>query len=413
MNNTNTYSNNTQKLIDQGVQILLPATVFIADNIDTSKISSSVVIHPGCRISGQNTSIGSGTIIGEEAPVTIDNCQIANNCKLKGGYFKEAVLWNDVEFGSAAHIRPGTILEEKSSCAHSVGLKQTILMPYVTTGSLINFCDCLMSGGTGKDNHSEVGSSYVHFNFTPQQDKATASLIGDVPKGIWLDSPPVFLGGQGGLIGPVVIEYGSVVAAGITTRKNITTPNTIIYGTETNITNAKFDPRVYKSINKKIENCLLYLGNIFALYQWNLNIRPLFTKDDIYLESCRIGAVRCLEIIIQERIKRLNDLYNKVQQSVNILTKNNTAIATALNSQKHFINCWPSIKQELDNYKDNKGNIKQRTLLIESINIKSDYLTTLHNCSTQTKEVGKNWLQSIANKTVALWNINKEHINNE
>lgn len=76
--------------------------------------------------------------------------------------------------GSGAHVRGGTILEEEANGAHTVGLKQTILMPFVTLGSLINFCDVLLAGGTSRTNHSEVGSSYIHFNFTPDGDKTTA-----------------------------------------------------------------------------------------------------------------------------------------------------------------------------------------------------------------------------------------------
>ena len=51
--------------------------------------------------------------------------------------------------------------------------------------------------------HTEVGSSYIHFNFTPDGDKTTASLFGDVPRGVMLNQPPIFLGGQGGTVGPV------------------------------------------------------------------------------------------------------------------------------------------------------------------------------------------------------------------
>ena len=77
-----------------------------------------------------------------------------------------------------------------------------------------------MSGGTDGKNHSEVGSSYIHFNYTPNQDKATPSLIGDVPAGVMLNQPPIFLGGQGGLVGPVRIGHGTVIAAGTIYRKD-------------------------------------------------------------------------------------------------------------------------------------------------------------------------------------------------
>ncbi len=53
--------------------------------------------------------------------------------------------------GLGAEVREGCLLEEETSGAHAVGLKQTILFPFVTLGSLVNFCDCLMAGGTGRD----------------------------------------------------------------------------------------------------------------------------------------------------------------------------------------------------------------------------------------------------------------------
>lgn len=407
MNDIYLYGKKIQKLLEKGVNIIAPETIFIADDIDVMNISSSVVIYPGCRIFGSKTSIGSGTVIGEEAPVTIDNCQIANDCRLKGGYFKGAVVWSNVEFGSSAHVREGTILEEGSSCAHSVGLKQTVLMPYVVTGSLINFCDCLMSGGTGRKNHSEVGSSYIHFNFTPQQDKATASLIGDVPRGVWLKSSPIFLGGQGGMVGPVVIEYGTTIAAGTIVRKDIEIPNQIISGTESRTDRAAYDPRIYKSINRKLRNCFLYLGNILALYQWNKNIRPLFTKNDFHLELCRNGAVESLEIIIKERIQRLDDFYYKVLESIELMSV--CGDVDKLSEQKLFVDCWQAIKLNLVNYENYIGDIKKRNILMEKITkSNSQYLISLQECDMETQKVGTDWLQSIVDEVELLWSSKNE-----
>jgi bifunctional N-acetylglucosamine-1-phosphate-uridyltransferase/glucosamine-1-phosphate-acetyltransferase GlmU-like protein len=182
-----------QKLIEAGVQIPNPESVFIADDVDPSRISgNNVIIHAGCKIFGASTLILQGAGLGYEAPVTIEDCQIGPDVNLKGGYFKGAVFLEKASVGSGAHVREGTILEEHASAAHMVGLKQTILFPFVTLGSLINFCDCFMSGGTSRKDHSEVGSSFIHFNYTPGQDKATPSLIGDVPRGVMLNQRPIF-----------------------------------------------------------------------------------------------------------------------------------------------------------------------------------------------------------------------------
>jgi UDP-N-acetylglucosamine/UDP-N-acetylgalactosamine diphosphorylase len=165
-----TIPKTVQALIDRGVDVRVPTSVDIDESVQPEKIAANVVIHAGCRISGSETSIGPASVIGEEGPVTIEDCRLGSEVVLKGGFFSGTTLMNGVTFASCAHVRPGTLLEEQASCAHCVGLKQTLLMPFVTLGSLINFCDCLMAGGTDSKNHSEVGSSFIHFNYTPHQD---------------------------------------------------------------------------------------------------------------------------------------------------------------------------------------------------------------------------------------------------
>jgi UDP-N-acetylglucosamine/UDP-N-acetylgalactosamine diphosphorylase len=191
-----------QALRQKGVHIPRPESVEIGDDIDIDRISGqNVTIHAGSKLYGRDTFIAKGAVIGFEAPVTLNNCYLGPGAALKGGYFERAVFLERSSCGIGSHVRQGTILEEEARIAHTVGLKQTVLFPFVTLGSLINFCDCLMAGGTSRENHSEVGSSYTHFNYTPNQDKATPSLIGDVTKGVMLNQSPIFLGGQGGVGG--------------------------------------------------------------------------------------------------------------------------------------------------------------------------------------------------------------------
>ncbi|MFZ3044335.1 MAG: protein GlmU, partial [Desulfatirhabdiaceae bacterium] len=158
-------------LIEKGVRIPNPEAVEIGDDVNIDRISGdSVVLHAGTKIFGNSTLILQGVKLGLESPATIENCFVGPDVNLHGGYFKNAVFLEGIVFGSGGHVREGTIMEERSSAAHTVALKQTILFPFVTLGSLINFCDCLMAGGTSRKNHSEVGSSYIHFNYTPNQD---------------------------------------------------------------------------------------------------------------------------------------------------------------------------------------------------------------------------------------------------
>ncbi|MDO9542307.1 MAG: UDP-N-acetylglucosamine pyrophosphorylase, partial [Kiritimatiellia bacterium] len=137
---------NVEPFLKRGVLIAEPALVTIDQTVALEHIAPGTMIHPFCRISGSKTSIGPDCVLGAEAPVTIDNCQLSAQVKLVGGYFSGATFLDNSGMGSGAQVRPGTLVEEEAGGAHTVGLKQTVLFPYVVLGSLINFCDCLMAG---------------------------------------------------------------------------------------------------------------------------------------------------------------------------------------------------------------------------------------------------------------------------
>ncbi|RPJ21877.1 MAG: UDP-N-acetylglucosamine pyrophosphorylase [Desulfobacteraceae bacterium] len=306
-----------KQLVRKGVTIPNPLTLDIGEEVDIERISGDrVTIYPGCRIYGAKTVVASGAQLGYEGPVTIENCQIGPKVELKGGYFKEAVFLEGANMGLAAHVREGCILEEQAGGAHCVGLKQTILFPFVTLGSLINFCDCFMAGGTSRKNHSEVGSSYIHFNFTPSGDKTTPSLVGDVPRGVMLNQPAIFLGGQGGMVGPLRLGYGNVVAAGTILRQDFKEENKLIVGKPHRGTVIDFNPYAYPSLSHVVENNFFYLANLMALEQWYLLVRrPFFGVQELG-EFIYAGLLDKLNLARKERIKRLKDMAGKIAESL-------------------------------------------------------------------------------------------------
>ncbi|WP_035217798.1 hypothetical protein [Desulfatibacillum aliphaticivorans] len=308
-------------LLNRGVAMPHPESVFVGEEVNPARISGrGVVIHPGCRITGASTCILDGAVLGEETPATVQDCQIGPRVKLKGGFFQGAVFLDEASMGSCAHVRPGTILEEQASGAHSVGLKQTILFPFVTLGSLINFCDCLMAGGTERKNHSEVGSSFIHFNYTPQQDKATASMIGDVARGVMLNQPPIFLGGQGGLVGPCRIEYGNTTAAGTVWRKDVSKPGNLLMERAAPKASMPFTPGVYRAVKRIAANNLAYTADLLALRLWYVHIRSCFYRTDLE-KALFEGLLKACDKALDERVKRFNAFCGKLEKSNEILRK--------------------------------------------------------------------------------------------
>jgi UDP-N-acetylglucosamine/UDP-N-acetylgalactosamine diphosphorylase len=307
------FSSKIDQLIQRGVNLPNPLTLDIGEEVRVEQISGKeVTIYPGCRIYGEKTVIASGAQIGYEGPVTIENCQLGSLVELKGGFFKESLFLEKTRIGLGAQVREACILEEETVAGHCVGLKQTILFPFVTLGSLINFCDCLMAGGTSRRDHSEVGSSYIHFNFTPDGDKTTPSLIGDVPRGVMLNQRPIFLGGQGGMIGPLRLGYGNVVAAGAILREDMVEENKLILGEPYEGRVLRYEPHRYSGLQRIVRNNVVYIANLIGLEQWYAHVRKAFLREQEFGELLYDGAMDKLSRAKAERTARLRAMAGKM-----------------------------------------------------------------------------------------------------
>lgn len=379
------------QLQSRGVTFVAPETVYVASDVNPERIAPGVVIHPGCRLSGADLSIGPDCVIGAEAPATVCDCQLGAGVHLAGGFFERSTFLDGFKAGSGAHVRPGCLFEEGASIAHSVGVKQTVFLPWVTAGSLINFCDALMAGGTGRKDHSEIGSSYIHFNFTPHQDKATASLVGDVPHGVLLNQPAIFLGGQGGLVGPCVIAYGTVIPAGQIWRGDIAAPGHLVAKPAFRAPiNMPYDTRLYPSVKRVLRNNLRYIGNIAALDMWYRVARARFMLADPYAAACHAGARRRLAEILDERMARLDELARKVERSLACAPD-----AAAAGEHRAFVEGWPALKAALAAWLA----ARERAAVPEAVQAaiaawpSADYLSAVQSLPADAAQTLAGWLE--------------------
>jgi len=292
----------------KSVTIIDRRQTYLDAAIDVSRICWGAVLYPGTRLVGARTFVGPGARVGTEGPSVLENTIIGESSEVASGYLNEAVMLRNARVGSNAHIRVGTLIEEEASTAHAVGLKHTVLMSFVTMGSLINFCDALISGGKSRREHTEVGSGFIHFNYTPwgkSGDKATPSLIGDVVHGVFLRQPRIFLGGLSGLVGPQKVGFGSFTVAGQVVRKEI--PSNRVVGDVPR----KVDREFYNSTegpNRILNLNLGYIGQLTALQAWYREVRlariPV-TPEYAHIRIVTQAALDLLSVCIDERVERL------------------------------------------------------------------------------------------------------------
>jgi hypothetical protein len=304
-----------EALLARGVRILDPGQTFVDKDVDPGRIFPGATLYPGTRLHGKRTFLAASAAVGTEGPATLVDSVLADGAAIASGYVKGAVLLRAAKLGFASHVREGTILEEEASTAHCVGLKQTILLSFVTLGSLINFCDVLMAGGTSRGDHSEVGSGFIHFNFTPwgrSGDKATPSLVGDVLDGVFLRQRRIFLGGVAGLVGPRSIGYGSMTGAGQVVRKDVEPGRLVVQAARAvdQPLERPQDTRVQVILEKNVE----YIAQLHALRAWYADVRLARARAAAALAGADLGAaltvpceeaIRNIDACIAERVSRL------------------------------------------------------------------------------------------------------------
>lgn len=389
------------QLLRKGVDIPNPLTLDIGDDVNLDQISAKgVTIYPGCRIYGGKTVISAGCKLGYEASATVEDCRLGPGVELKGGFFSNAVFLEKANMGMGGHVREGSILEEEAGGAHCVGLKQTILFPFVTLGSLINFCDCLMAGGTSRKDHSEVGSSYIHFNFTPTADKTTPSLIGDVPRGVMLNQPPIFLGGQGGMIGPLRLGFGNTVAAGCVLRQDYPESNKLIHAKAPTGSVRDYIHAAYAGFGRIVANNIRYLANLAALEAWYREVRKPFFDRQEFGALVYSGALEQLSSARKERLKRLESMAGK---AANQPSPGRAGGADARRELKDNIGLLAAVFQEV---KTGSGTDKARELFLDAFqktegSSSSNYIAAIQGLPAEVSSRGVLWLSSLVDELCA------------
>ena len=300
-----------EQLRTRGVDVWGPERVYIGDDVPLHRIEPGAVIF-AARITGASSWIGSGARIGTSGLAVIHDSQIGSHADVGAGTYENATLLARVKTRGFAELRTGTLLEEEAETGHNVGLKNTVFTAAVVAGSNINFCDVLMTGGTSRRDHSEVGSGAVHFNFDPRGDKF-GSLLGDI-RGVLLRSPRIFVGGNVGLVAPIHLDFGVVVAAGSTVRRDVA-ENQLVGGGSQQAGPVLYDSTVYRELSGKLFSTAKLVSNLHALSLWYSSVRIPYadSSERPPLEGARVRLAEHLRHRVHEFGKVLEKVEAKGQ----------------------------------------------------------------------------------------------------
>jgi UDP-N-acetylglucosamine/UDP-N-acetylgalactosamine diphosphorylase len=218
-----------------------------------------------------------------------------------------------------------------------------------------------------------------------------------------LDQRAIFLGGQGGLVGPARIAFGTVIPAGVICRGDVMEENRLYGQAQKPAAETQaYTSGHYRSIRRIIRNNVIYIGNIRALQAWYRLVRSRVMQKDPFSGFCHAGALAQLHTVIVERLKRLAELAAKMPDS---LEKARAQLGSMLpanpyGEQEEFHNAWPEFEAQLQ--EEPAGDLSHRDAFLEAwerVDRNLPYPAAIAQAGKEARARGTAWLQSIVDAT--------------
>jgi UDP-N-acetylglucosamine/UDP-N-acetylgalactosamine diphosphorylase len=217
-----------------------------------------------------------------------------------------------------------------------------------------------------------------------------------------LREPPIFLGGQGGLVGPARIGFGTVIAAGSVWRGDCPAGGKLLRGEGQPASAKAFHPGLYGDIGRRVTNNILYLANLLALRQWYLHVRRSFPGDPEMGDALWKGALSTLEAALAERLARFKALAEKMGKSLELGERflPGKTRGDILRQQREFRERWPELEACLtDRQEDAAGREERDGFLAKLAPVReaqgSDYIRVIRSLDRDVASLGTLWLQRV------------------
>jgi UDP-N-acetylglucosamine/UDP-N-acetylgalactosamine diphosphorylase len=209
-----------------------------------------------------------------------------------------------------------------------------------------------------------------------------------------LNQPPIFLGGQGGIIGPVRLGFGNVVAAGSVLRHDYPGDNQLIFEKSPANEAKDYIPAMYPHFGRVIKNNLIYLANLTALEAWYVQIRKPFLETREFGTLIYAGLLEQLLAAKKERLKRLKAMAGKAAASnAEYDSKRKDLLDQIGWLEELFTGKMPEVVAATDKSREDFLNDFEKTVKDK----RADYISTIQDLPAEVSKKGVTWLNGIVN----------------
>jgi UDP-N-acetylglucosamine/UDP-N-acetylgalactosamine diphosphorylase len=161
---------------------------------------------------------------------------------------------------------------------------------------------------------------------------------------------------------------------------------------------------VYGDVSRIVANNLAYLGNLRALQAWYAHARRLDREPDPFRRICLEGAARRLHEMVEERVKRLDQLAAAMPRSMAELAAEGAGSGPACRSQQRFHAAWPTIRKGLAQVREAGETDRARVLAaLRAQEPAETWTTRVGRLPPAARGAGTRWLQAVVDTCTELW----------
>jgi len=192
------------RLLDSGVRMLDPTTVYIDSTVD---VEPDAILLPNTHLRGK-TRVGAGTQVGPNS--IVEDTVIGEGCRVVASVLEHAWVGNDVSIGPFAHLRPGARIEDGAELGNYAEVKNSTIGPRVNMHHFSYIGDATV----GAD--SNIGAGTITCNYDGEHKHQTT--IGE----------GVFVGSDSMLVAPVTLGDGARTGAGSVVNRDVAPGQTVV-----------------------------------------------------------------------------------------------------------------------------------------------------------------------------------------
>jgi UDP-N-acetylglucosamine/UDP-N-acetylgalactosamine diphosphorylase len=171
--------------------------------------------------------------------------------------------------------------------------------------------------------------------------------------------------------------------------------------------NVPFVPGLYRGIKRIVVNNSLYIGNLISLLHWYQHVRSLFISDR-FPDALQTAVMEKVQLIIQERIQRFDQLFAKMPLSIQKYKEiyKKDASAKVMVQQKELVANQGAVNDRLLSMQAYPGDTALRDPFLSRVahasqSHNSNYIKAIQSLDPESKQMGSDWLQGIVDKTLS------------